>query len=120
VQLAAPARRPVSTLVAILAARCLSSSKASDSGIDMAHVMGDRVSQVYVGLSNAPALMAATALAQFTRITLAAQEYMDVTLLIAPRELSCWGTTQHTWVVSQHARRMRWVVVAQHLVAGRA
>jgi hypothetical protein len=120
VQQAAPARRPVSTLVAILAARCLSSSKASDSGIDVGDVMGDRVPQVYVGSGNAPALMAATALAQFTLITLVPQEYMDVTLHIAPRELSCPSTTQHTWVVSQHARRMRWVVVAQHLAAGTA
>ncbi len=48
--------------------------------------------------------MAEKALAQFTRITLAPQEWQDVTVHVAPRELSYWDTTQHNWVFTAGQR----------------
>jgi beta-glucosidase len=62
---------------------------------------GVDVPQVYVGApAHPPVPMAVRGLAAFGRVTLAPGRRTRVTLRIAPRALSYWSTTRHSWVVA--------------------
>jgi beta-glucosidase len=94
----------------------LSVSPADDGGIDVSFrvqnvgpYVGDEVVQVYVGPSpDAPAEIqqAVKKLVQFGRITLEPGHWQDVTLHVAPRQLSYWSTDAHDWVVAGGSREV--------------
>ncbi len=92
----------------------LSISQASDGGLDVTFrvtnvgdLTGDEVPQVYLGAPNsAPAgvQFAVNQLAAFTRITLTPDQWQDVTLHVAPQQLSYWSTAQQAWVIASGSR----------------
>lgn len=94
----------------------LSVSPASDGGFDISFRVhnvgnydGDEVAQVYLGPSSVvptDVQMAEKALVAFTRITLANGEWQDVSLHIAPRQLSYWSATLDEWVLAGGTREL--------------
>jgi len=90
--------------------------RARDGGLDVSFRVrnvgrssGAEVPQVYVGpASKVPAgvQQAERKLVQFTRITLAPGHQRDLTLHVAPRELSYWSTTIHDWAIAKGARQV--------------
>jgi beta-glucosidase len=87
---------------------------APDGGLDVAfrvrnvgHRSGSAVPQVYVGPSSAlpsQVQQAVRRLAQFGRLTLAPAGSAQLTLHVAPRQLSSWSADQHRWVVGTGPR----------------
>ena len=96
----------------------LRTRRSRDGGLDVSfgvRNMGDRtgtaVPQVYVGPSSAlpsQVQQAVRRLAQFDRVSLAPRRSTQVTLHVAPRELSSWSTDQGRWVVGTGPRTV-WV-----------
>jgi len=92
----------------------LSLSPASDGGIDVSFRVhnvgnygGDEVAQVYIGASSeitAGVQMAEKALVAFQRISQANGQWQDITLHIAPRQLSYWSADNDSWVVAGGSR----------------
>lgn len=86
----------------------LNVAAASDGGLDVRFRVqnvgnrpGDEVPQVYVGPPASPPAgvqFAVKQLAAFTRIRLAAGQWQDVVLHVAPRALSYWSTAAQRWV----------------------
>ncbi len=86
----------------------LTISQASDGGLDIGFrvtnvgdLAGDEVPQVYLGAPSSPPAgvqFAVNQLVMFTRITLAPDQWQDVTLHVAPRQLQYWSTAQQAWV----------------------
>ena len=81
---------------------------SQDSGLDVTfrvrntgHLTGSDVPQLYLGApGNQPAgvQFAVQSLVGFTRVTLAPGHTQDVTLHVAPRQLSYWSTATQQWV----------------------
>jgi beta-glucosidase len=66
---------------------------------------GAEVAQVYVGApSDAPVPMARQGLAGFERIALEPNEQRQLTVHVAPRQLSYWSADKHDWVVAPGRR----------------
>jgi beta-glucosidase len=94
----------------------LSVSPANDGGFDVqfrvhnvGNYDGDEVAQVYLGPSDAvppDVQMAQKALVAFGRVTLKNGEWEDVTLHVAPRQLSYWSVDSHDWVVAGGSRQL--------------
>jgi beta-glucosidase len=92
----------------------LSVTPAGDGGFDASFRVhnvgafdGDEVAQVYLGSSGEVpegVQMAEKALVAFTRLSLANGEWQDVTLHVAPRQLSYWSVDQEAWVVAGGSR----------------
>jgi beta-glucosidase len=90
--------------------------RAHDGGLDASFrvrnrgaVTGAEVPQVYLGpASEVPAgvQQAVRKLVQFTRITLAPGQERELTLHVAPRELSYWSATAHDWAVAKGTRQL--------------
>lgn len=94
----------------------LSVAPAGDGGFDVSFRVhnvgnfdGDEVAQVYLGPSSdvpAGVQMAEKALVAFTRLSLANGEWQDVSLHIAPRQLSYWSVDLDEWVVAGGSREV--------------
>jgi len=92
----------------------LSVTPAGDGGFDASFRVhnvgafdGDEVAQVYLGSSSEVpegVQMAEKALVAFTRLSLANGEWQDVTLHVAPRQLSYWSVDQEEWVIAGGSR----------------
>ena len=92
----------------------LSVTPAADGGLDVSfrvhnvgNADGDEVAQVYIGpAGDAPAGSSShrTRSPAFDRVSLKNGEKQDVTLHIAPRQLSYWSTDAHDWVVGTGTR----------------
>jgi beta-glucosidase len=94
----------------------LSISQASDGGLDVGfrvqnvgNLAGDEVPQVYLGAPSSPppgVQFAVNQLVMFTRITLAPGQWQDVSLHVAPLQLSYWSTDQQAWVQAAGSRTL--------------
>jgi beta-glucosidase len=94
----------------------LSVEPTADGGVDVGFgvrnvgpMIGTEVPQVYAGPSpDAPAgvQQAAHKLVAFDRVTLAPGRAADVTLHVAPRQLSYWSSADQRWVLGTGARQL--------------
>jgi beta-glucosidase len=86
-------------------------SKASDGGLNVhfrltntGTMEGDEVPQVYLGRPAAPlpagVQFAPSVLAGFTRVHLGPSQSTDITIHVAPRQLSYWSVANGSWVVA--------------------
>ena len=88
---------------------------AADGGLDVKFRVqnvgsydGDEVVQVYLGAGQVPAgvQMAEKALVGFERLSLKKGQWKDVSIHVAPRQLSYWSVDAHDWVISGGARNV--------------
>ncbi len=75
---------------------------------NMGPMDGDEVIQVYLGAGQAPAgvQMAEKALVGFERVSLKKGQTKEVTIHIAPRQLSYWSVDAHDWVKATGQRAL--------------